>query len=374
MLKKYLLASSLFCAFSASHAVVPGGMSSLSYTFPEKVGGYTSFDIDLQITDEPGDHAHIYWANQFWFNQGDGGYFGVQQHDNQTKLAIFSIWKATSWTNLPGVKCEHFTHEGSGVSCKIPYDWEEGVRYTLRLEKVTNSSRANTWQAKIINLSTKKATTIGEIQIPSTWQNLKPDLSPFIEGYAQGAQEYRSCNELRPNTSITFSPYANKTVPVNRLTYKNYGNCQSYAKTECTVENDCVTSVHQNALINQQNPFTLKNSINNLCADSLSGGSIMGLYYCDKNNHNQRFISNSSYNLKLQQRNLCLAPNAEGKVVATNCKNTTSQTWLPLGQSNRYLNAKTGKCIDAANGAVLLAPLQTYACLNNDYQRWYPTR
>ena len=63
----------------------------------------------------------LFWAHQFGFKNGPGGYIGLQTVEGKTK-AIFSIWDALSGSN----GCDTFSGEGTGIRCLIDYDWKVG--------------------------------------------------------------------------------------------------------------------------------------------------------------------------------------------------------------------------------------------------------
>jgi len=61
--------------------------------------GFYNFDVLLTIAVDPGEQSFYYWAHQFHFKDGDGGYMGLQTNGNMQgewigKMAIFSILKA----------------------------------------------------------------------------------------------------------------------------------------------------------------------------------------------------------------------------------------------------------------------------------------
>jgi hypothetical protein len=168
---------------------------------------YMGLAFNIKVEYESKIHSGYFWGQQFWFDNGDGGYFGVQSDGDinnlKTKIAIFSIWKATGAerSTFDGSTAEPFDHEGSGFSCKIPFNWEEGIEYKLQIKKITmRGSLINAWHASITDLSTKLCFSIGTIQIPRTWNNLKPDANFFIE-YFRPLSSY----EVIPYTIINYS-------------------------------------------------------------------------------------------------------------------------------------------------------------------------
>ncbi|HEU0132909.1 MAG TPA: DUF3472 domain-containing protein [Mycobacteriales bacterium] len=96
----------------------------------------TNLDQELVVDDKA---PQTFWANSFtWTTGGGGGYLGLQidgeRFDGTVgETAIFSIRNATASS---GVNCGHFTGEGNGLSCRLPYPFESGFRrYRLRLTR-----------------------------------------------------------------------------------------------------------------------------------------------------------------------------------------------------------------------------------------------
>jgi len=59
--------------------ITPGGMAYMWYDWPQlPVSGFYNFDVLLTIDTDPGIQSAYYWAHQFHFKNGDGGYMGLQ--------------------------------------------------------------------------------------------------------------------------------------------------------------------------------------------------------------------------------------------------------------------------------------------------------
>jgi len=120
--------------------ITPGGMAYMWYDWPQlPVSGFYNFDVLLAIDVDPGIQSAYYWAHQFGFKNGDGGYMGLQTNGHMQgewvgKMAIFSIWDALEAEPGPGASSEEFTGEGEGWSCRKKYNWVEGHTYCLRIE------------------------------------------------------------------------------------------------------------------------------------------------------------------------------------------------------------------------------------------------
>ena len=172
--------------------ITPGGMAYTWYDWPQlPVSGFYNFDVLLIIDVEPGEQSAYYWAHQFGFKNGDGGYMGLQtngfmQGEWIGKMAIFSIWEALEAEPGFGASCEEFAGEGEGWSCRIKYNWVEGHTYNLRTWVLDLDAQGNEWWgAWIIDTSTSLETYIGKIKVPGSWQLLDDSSVVWVEYYGQ---------------------------------------------------------------------------------------------------------------------------------------------------------------------------------------------
>jgi len=174
--------------------ITPGQMVSMWYDWPQlPVSGFYNFDVLLTIDVDPGTQSAYYWAHQFRFKNGDGGYMGLQtngfmQGEWVGKMAIFSIWHALEAEPGPGASCEWFTGEDEGWSCRIKYNWVEGRTYCLRIWELCCAEKPEEnewWGAWIIDTSTSQETYIGKIEVPGSWQWLDDSSVVWVEYYGQ---------------------------------------------------------------------------------------------------------------------------------------------------------------------------------------------
>jgi hypothetical protein len=185
--------------FLKQEQITPGGMVYAWYDWPQVLSsGFNNFDVFLTIDVDPGAQSAYYWAYQFGFKDGDGGYMGLQtngcmQGEWIGKMAIFSIWKALEAEPGPGASCEEFAGEGEGWSCRIPYEWIEGHKYSLLIDLNGVDEQENEWWgAWIIDTSTSQETFIGRIKVPSSWQWLGYSSGVWVEYYGQ----VNGCNSI----------------------------------------------------------------------------------------------------------------------------------------------------------------------------------
>ena len=70
---------------------------------------------------------------------GPAGYSGIQQKENNERVAIFSMWNEGSHSvelvNVgPGVKVSEFGGEGTGIKTIKDLNWKEGSNVTFNVE------------------------------------------------------------------------------------------------------------------------------------------------------------------------------------------------------------------------------------------------
>ena len=357
----------LLAGLNSAHALIAGGMVSNSYTVPAVAGGYSNMSADVRVTREPGTSGNTFWATQFIYADGEGGYIGMQQNDGSTKLAIFSIWNSSGWPSAFNANCSFFGGEGVGVSCKMNYPWVQGRKYRFSVRKISSNATSETWAGEVTDLSTGVTQTIGQIQQAVKSAGLS-SLSQFVENFTQGAAQYSSCSQV-PAAVGVFSEARMGGIAMQVSGTQTYGNCAAIAQTNCTPDNRCVAAVNSPAASGN---YRLRNSVNNLCADTLSGGSGLGLWACAAGNANQTFATTATRQLKLPLRsNVCLQGSASGvQITALACTTNANQMWAPYGSSGTLFNVGTETCMDAAGGAVSGATVQGYACTDTQYQRW----
>jgi len=176
-----------------------GHIAVIWYDWPQPPGsGFYNFDVLLTIDVDPGIQSAYYWAHQFHFKNGDGGYMGLQTNGHMQgewvgKMAIFSIWDALAAEPGPGASSEEFTGEGEGWSCRKKYNWVEGHTYCLRVETRGIDEQDNEWWgAWVVDTSTEQETLIGKIKVPVSWQGLEDYSVVWVEYYGQ----VNGCNSI----------------------------------------------------------------------------------------------------------------------------------------------------------------------------------
>ena len=206
----------------------------------DKVSKFSDLSIYLKPQEIP---LNIYAALQFWFEahheedeskSNVGGYIGIQRlEEKEKKIAIFSLWDIwdvdkhpdkphTTEPKLPN--CEYFGGEGTGVSCKIEYNWEIGKEYKLYIEKVESTDEGEIWEGTIYDENNNKQ-VIGRILLKNTQKYngyglLKDGLVTWIEYFGYSANP--SC-EVYPLSKVTWrGPYTNSFIAIKAI--PNYGS------------------------------------------------------------------------------------------------------------------------------------------------------
>lgn len=223
----------------SAQAVVVGGIVSTDARWPEAAGGYDRLSFYDQVNHDGGSRSNYFWANQFWFVGGDGGYIGLQNRSGQRWLN-FSIWLASGWDPASRASCGHFSHEGSGVQCQIKWNWKTGHKY--RLDIVRASNRVS---GVVTDLMSGESITVATILIPTAWSGLKNRSVSFVEEYSQGSNQLASCSVIGAQSSVFYLPVANGHLPATLQTTQTYGNCndRNIAHAACDAGGKCITIV-----------------------------------------------------------------------------------------------------------------------------------
>jgi len=205
-------------ALSSILILILGASFALYSTRADRPGAYVwfywpnsgnyNFDIDIAITDAP--PTGIFWAHQFHFQNGEGGYFGVQCTDEGHKVD-FAIWGAIDG----GQPFEEF---GSGRNYLIRYDWKLCYRYRLRIWTAGLDSKGNTWWgAWIYEYETDMETYVGSLLVPSSWGWLTDLSVVWVEyfGYSSSNAPYTRAIFSNPYSRHAAANSAPKAAQVN---------------------------------------------------------------------------------------------------------------------------------------------------------------
>lgn len=166
-----VLTGALLVTSSAAHAAVnPNGTYS-NWFWPSTTTGYYNFDQRLTILNHTAG-ANYFWAHQFGFVGGDGGYLGLQvgSHPNDTKIALFSIWGANA---ASGPNCGSFVEGAPGYTCRLdPFNWVPDRPYRLRIWVLGAEAAGQWWGAWVQDTVTGVDSYVGKIRVPGSWGRL----------------------------------------------------------------------------------------------------------------------------------------------------------------------------------------------------------
>ncbi|MBX4335175.1 DUF3472 domain-containing protein [Bartonella raoultii] len=231
-LKKIFFVFLLFLITSPSYAIVAGGIVTVQHKWPAG-REFDKLSFFEQISYDGGPKSHYYWASQFSFKNGNGGYIGLQ-NSKGVHFVNYSIWNAVGWKSK---HCKRFSGEGSGVQCQIKMPWKVGHQYRLDVSKEENLVTGT-----IIDLMDRTKTTLGVIEVPKTFGKFDGSLH-FVEEYSQGNEQLASCFVMGAQSSIFRAPIGDDTVKAKHMTY-SYGNCNDpyVVQTACN-DDACVNTV-----------------------------------------------------------------------------------------------------------------------------------
>lgn len=166
---------------------------------------------------DPGPDSMYFWAHQFHLNGGEGGYLGLQTRGNRAdgslgKMAIFSIWDAREADgSLPdGSGAVTFDGEGTGWSCRIPYQWVAGDGYRLTV----GAEGGGWWAATVADERSGVVSPIGRIRVPEAWGRLGCWSVMWTEYYGR---PLRRCGDLSHSRAVFGTPMARGTDGARRL-------------------------------------------------------------------------------------------------------------------------------------------------------------
>lgn len=354
----------LFCLAVSplASAIVAGGMVAVNRQWPATDVGFLDMEFGITVTQEPGRNGYTYWADQFWFKGGDGGYIGLQQRDRNNKALNFSIWQATGWVAEAGANCAFFGHEGSGVQCWIDYPWQQRTTYRIRVV----AEDVGHWAAYITDTASGSRRKVATIQVPQTWGGIYATAS-FVEDYAQGADQRDSCAAVPPTSAVFHRPSAeNGSVLPISSTARTYGICAAIARASCTVDQDCIGSA--NVYGNLGDPQILQHEASRYCLDTPPGGDRAGLWTCTGSS-TQLLERDDHFRVLMQAQSKCLQADADGAVRAADCLDTTRQRWIPIAGSSEVYSVGNGNCLDPAS-ASKGGDVRTAPCTGRRPQCW----
>jgi len=168
-MKKLLILFIFFNSFIttfANAAVTPGHMFDAVYQWPNP---QYNVDVNFKMIATPPDTSAYYWAHFVVFQNSSGPFMGTSsrtayaglQTTRNGKTAIFSVWNALA---AEGMDCRQFGGEGIGYQCKIPFSFQNGHTYRVRMWKLTSDASGEWWGAWVKDLEANSEKFIGQIK------------------------------------------------------------------------------------------------------------------------------------------------------------------------------------------------------------------
>jgi len=115
-------------------SALPATSCHLTYPLSSTIDTVSSWSLEATVSVEESTDC-TYFCVVGW---GPGGYSGIQQIDNQRKVAIFSMWnEGTNSVELvkagPGAVVTTFGGEGTGLKCMKDFDWHKNNPVTFQI-------------------------------------------------------------------------------------------------------------------------------------------------------------------------------------------------------------------------------------------------
>ena len=221
-MKKIITYLLLLMSTAASAIQTPSHLQYNQYMLTTQVPeGYYNMDMHLTWHKEPDVRYMGFYAQfAFYFQNGAGGYTGLQQDNYDGKKAIFSIWdKGNAQTAFPvASNCQRFGHEGTGAMCLKSFQWKAGHEYKMRVWRIKDSYNGSTekWGGWVVDYTTGEETLIGIIEVKNTdghkgYGGLAGSAITVSEFYGSNNREADSitCASMPYFGTTWYGPFAN---------------------------------------------------------------------------------------------------------------------------------------------------------------------
>jgi len=176
-----------------------GTSSHACYNFPSGQAPSTHFEAGI-IWVEVDPKGFVYGAMQFWFENGQGGYFGGQYLSDGSHIYNYAIWDySDSAVNTSmGVDpwCTRFGGEGAGSHCQVTVNFTYQHEYRMKLIYNKSTTTQDWWTASAVDLTNNKTTYIGTLGLDNTkkicpvYGNIKGDGNTGFQEYPGGGNFY----------------------------------------------------------------------------------------------------------------------------------------------------------------------------------------
>jgi hypothetical protein len=169
------------------------------WSLPDSALGYYNIDSRVRVDADPGATSGLSWGLQVTFVGGaSAGHVELRDGIEAVgKTAYFTFGGATAVQALSGATCS--VGDYSTVQCSLPYHWQAGHVYRLRVWVVDQS--AGLWVVAVQDETTQIEKQIGTFTVPHS-QLLMGQLTTFT--YTYELKGHPSCCAAVPRASATF--------------------------------------------------------------------------------------------------------------------------------------------------------------------------
>lgn len=224
-------------------------------TFPHAENGYYSLDQSIMVQKDPGDGAYYFWACQFSIMNGEAAYMGLQTDletpaGNLHKGVNVAMWGATDAQPIgTGAGMRPNTDGAPGRAIYMPYEWEQGIVYRLRVWQVDSDNNGFWWGFWILNESTGVDTEIGKIYVPLK-DFIGNSCINWTEYYGGGNDDPCDSPVRKPESVAFLNPCMNNNaakpgtqiLPVSSAF--NHPDCPNYSIAKGSSPYSCIESVN----------------------------------------------------------------------------------------------------------------------------------
>jgi hypothetical protein len=167
-----------------------------------------------------------YWSSTWvWDNSSIGGYGGIQTkgylaNGQESDMAIFSIWDATTAFPGEGGGCRKFGGEGVGYTCSTPITIEAGSKYEMNYSMDLVRGK-RWWTASIFDFDRQIKKVIGSIEAPysgataTRWGNFIEYWGKALtcDGVGKASAKFSNPTSSNPDVEVTFWKYSKPLEP-----------------------------------------------------------------------------------------------------------------------------------------------------------------
>ena len=222
--------------------------------FPDVTNGYYNYDQSIQVLRDPGSDSFYFWSAQFGVGSSTG-YMGLQTDtlsnngQNIGKGFNVALWGSdTARVEAPGAEIRPDTDGEPGRALYMPYEWQEGREYRLRIWQAGEQDGGFWWEFWVLDKVTEVDTHIGDIlRKDKSYINNNPVL--WTEYYGVGRDNPCDSPVRKPESVKFLNPIMNNdgdrpgsgTLP-ERSTLNPPG-CPNYSIEQFPVYS-CIQSVN----------------------------------------------------------------------------------------------------------------------------------